>query len=90
MKSKNKLVANWGKVLLAGIPLTGLILAFRFMGWLQPLEWAAYDVFFQLRPLELTDKRIVIVGLEEPEVKLYPISDRTLANLLEKIKAQQP
>ena len=71
--------------------MTGLLLVLRMSGWLQPLEWAAYDFFFQWRPLEAIEPRLVIVGLEEPELeKYYPLTDRTLANLIEKIQRHQP
>lgn len=61
-------------------------------GWLQPFEWAIFDLFFQVRPTEPVDSRIVIVALEESDIKKvgYPVSDRTLANLLNKIKSQKP
>lgn len=74
-----------------GIALTGSLVLLRSLGWLQPLEWAGYDWFFQLRPLEPMEPRIIIVGLGEKEIhQYYPLSDRTLAELIEKIKVQQP
>ena len=91
MKNFQPIIKNWLKVFLGGIPLTTLIFLFRFLGWLSPLELAVYDLFFQLRPLEAKDERIVIVGLEEKDIsKYYPLTDSTLANLLTKIKEQQP
>lgn len=70
----------------------GSIFTIKEAGWLQPFEWAIFDLFFQVRPAEPVDRRIVIVALEESDIKKvgYPVSDRTLANLLTKIKGQKP
>ncbi len=73
--------------------VTGLILGLRFAGLLQPLELAVLDQCFQLRPSEPIDTRIVIVAVEESDIrdtKQWPISDATLAQLLEIIRKQQP
>jgi len=73
--------------------VAGLILGLRLTGGLQLLEWAALDQFFQRRPQEPTDSRIVIVALREEDIKKigqWPISDEILTELLEKIKKQQP
>jgi CHASE2 domain-containing sensor protein/nitrogen-specific signal transduction histidine kinase len=88
-----KIAWNWRGVVFTVPSATGLILAIRLLGWLQPLEWTTLDLFFRLRPLEPTDERIVIVGMEEKDIqklKQWPISDRDLARLIEKIKAQKP
>jgi CHASE2 domain-containing sensor protein len=70
------------------------ILAVRSIGWLQPVEWTALDIYFQLRPQETVDKRIVIVGFEEKDIQILksadPLSDELLAQLLTKIKQQKP
>jgi CHASE2 domain-containing sensor protein len=70
-----------------------VISAMQWLGWFQGLEWAALDRLFQARPLESPDERIVIVGITEADIRKYqkyPFSDDILAELLEKIKAQQP
>ena len=70
------------------------ILAIRALGWMQPVEWTALDIYFQLRPPETVDKRIVIVGFEEKDIQILksadPLSDELLAQLLTKIKQQKP
>jgi PAS domain S-box-containing protein len=87
-------VASKGySVLFTVSAVTGAMLAIRSSGWLQPLEWAALDTYFQLRPQESPDNRILIVGVEESDIQKlgqWPISDRILASLLTKIKAQSP
>jgi CHASE2 domain-containing sensor protein/signal transduction histidine kinase len=71
---------------------TGILLGMRFMGFFQPLELAVYDLFFQWRPSEAIDEHIAIVAINESDIQKFgsPISDETLAKLLEKIKQQQP
>ena len=79
------------------IPIvTGLIFGLRFSGTLQSQEWKALDTFFQLRPPEPRERRIVIVGLNEDDIQTYAssydqvVSDETLAQVLRKIKTYQP
>lgn len=65
----------------------------KSLGWLQSFEWAVFDTFMQLRPKEPLDPRIIIVALTEQDIQKlnqYPVSDRTLAKLLNKIKQQKP
>lgn len=53
----------------------------------------AYDQFVRLRPVQPTDDRIVIVGIDELDLQTlqqYPMDDATLAALLERIKQAQP
>lgn len=73
--------------------VSSLVIGIRLAGWLQPLEWAALDAFFQMRPLETPDEKIIIVGIQESDIqklKQWPISDQVLASLLNKIKQQKP
>lgn len=63
------------------------------MGLLQAIDWVAVDKFFQLRPLEPIDSRIVIVTIDDRDISNigeWPISDHTLSKLLRQIHAQQP
>jgi adenylate cyclase len=73
--------------------VTGLVLAMRFLGLLQLLEWAALDQFFLKRSPEPIDPRIVIVGFNEADIqalKEVPLSDARLATLITAIKQQRP
>jgi adenylate cyclase len=83
---------KWRGVIFVVPTTTVVLLGLRFVGLLQPLELAAYDLFFQWRSPEPTDDRIVIVEINEPDIKKYnsPISDATLAKLLNLIKQQKP
>jgi len=84
---------EWRGVLITAPTVAGLTIALRFAGLFQLLEWSAYDRFFSLRPQEMADERIVIVGVSETDLqtlKQWPIHDDVLTNLHNKIKEQQP
>ncbi len=84
---------EWRGVWITAPVVAGLVIALRLTGGLQILEWAAFDQFFRWRSLEPPDRRIVIVGINESDIERlgqWPPSDRVIAQLLEKIKQQQP
>lgn len=83
---------EWRGVFIAAPSVAGIVILLRFAGLLQLLELSAYDGFFHLRPQESIDDRIAIVGISEEDLREngWPISDRVMANLLEKIKDQNP
>lgn len=69
------------------------VLLLRGLGLLQSSEWTALDQFFQLRPIERYQERITIVAIDEAslqELGSWPVSDGKIAELLERIKADQP
>jgi adenylate cyclase len=60
---------------------------------LQSWEWAALDQFFRWRLPEPTPKHILIVGINESDIRFvgqWPVTDAVLAQLLEKLKASKP
>ena len=65
---------------------------FNSLGWLQISERKLYDFYLRLRPQESQEQNIIIVGLNERDIKKFgfPLDDKTLATLLTKIKAQNP
>ncbi|MEW6496580.1 MAG: adenylate/guanylate cyclase domain-containing protein [Cyanobacteriota bacterium] len=72
---------------------TSLLLGIRQLGWLQPLELAAFDRMVRLRPDEGSDPRLLVVELTEQDIdslKQYPVSDRVLAQVLRKLDQYQP
>lgn len=92
-KKIRQVLGEWRGVLIATPTVAGLIISLRLTGTLQLLEWAALDQFFQLRPFEPADPRIAIVEINEVDIKKagqWPISDRVLAQVIEKIKQQKP
>ncbi|MEB3827923.1 CHASE2 domain-containing protein [Phormidium sp. CCY1219] len=92
-KLKHQLVGEWRFIWFAASCVAVGIIALRWTGALQLLEWSALDLFFRMRPLEPKEDRIVIVGVSESDLQQlgqWPISDAIIAELLEKLKQQQP
>ena len=87
-----KIIWKLRGVLIVVPATTGILLGLRFAGVLQPLELALYDLFFQWRPSEAKDERIVIVAINETDIQKFgsPIPDETLIKLLNLIRQQQP
>ncbi len=84
---------QWYGVWITAPSVTGLVILLRFIGLLQFWEWATYDQYMRMRPLETPDNRIVIVGINEDDVRavgqpIFP--DAVYAKLLNKIKAMEP
>ena len=85
--------AIWRVGALPGIAVIGLVVFARLTGSLQGLEWTAFDHFLRWRPAEPIDRRIVIVGINEADIRRagsYPIPDRNIAALLRKLQTYQP
>lgn len=81
------------KIWRVGLTAIAFISFLRLVGSLQFLEWAAFDTLMRLRPQESIDDRILIVGINENDInqiKAYPIPDRDIAALLNKLKTYQP
>jgi adenylate cyclase len=86
-------VWDWRGVWMTAPGVAILVVALRFAGVLQPLEWLALDALFQLRPLESQDKRVAIVGITEADINSlgqWPISDAVLAEAIAKLKQHEP
>jgi len=93
--SKEILILRIGA--LPGIAIIGLVIIARLTGSMQSLEWLVFDNFLRLRPQEPIDKRIVIVGINEDDIRSRkdqpidsPISDHDLAKLLMKLHTYSP
>lgn len=84
---------QWRRIL-AIAPTVGItLIVLRAIGLFQMLELSLFDRWFNWRPLEDPDRRIAIVGITESDLRqvgTWPIPDRLLAQLLNKIKAQNP
>jgi CHASE2 domain-containing sensor protein len=86
-------IAIWRVGVLPGIAVLGLVIIARLTGTLQFLEWLALDSFLRLRPSEPVDERIVIVGINEADIRSvggYPIPDREIATLLRILQTYSP
>jgi adenylate cyclase len=79
--------------LVIGLGVAGSVIGIQLTGGLQLLEWASLDTWFRLRPPELGKSRVVIVTIAESDISQlgqWPLSDTTLATLLQKLQQQQP
>ncbi|XGV98354.1 MAG: CHASE2 domain-containing protein [Leptolyngbya sp. BL-A-14] len=75
------------------------IAAGRFIGFFQPLELQAFDHLMRLRPRELPDPRLLIVGINDDDLRddrrvhkdgMGSVSDAALDRLLEKLAQSHP
>ncbi len=76
-----------------GMAILGFVIAIRALGHFQALEWLAFDTFLRLRPSESIDERVVIVGINEADIRsigTYPIPDREIASLLRTLQTYKP
>ena len=81
-----------GRLGLAALGVGGCVIILRLTGFLQILEWAALDHFIRLRALEPVDNRIILVTLDEIDLRRvgqWPISDQVMADLLKQIQKCQ-
>lgn len=79
--------------LLPGMAIFGFVIAIRALGYFQALEWLAFDTFLRLRPSESIDERVVIVGINEADIRsigAYPMPDREIASLLRTLQTYKP
>ncbi|MBE7384728.1 MAG: CHASE2 domain-containing protein [Leptolyngbya sp. SIO1E4] len=75
------------------IIVTGVIVALRLLGILQPVELAAYDYLMRSRPAETVDSRILIVEVTQTDLDAlggYPLADAVLAETVEVLQALRP
>ncbi len=89
----NEELIKFCRYLLVAPAVALLVIALRSLGVLQLLEWAAYDQLMRLRAVEPLDPRIVVVTVDESDLQQvgqWPVPDRELAQLLTKLKQQQP
>ena len=56
---------QWRGVVIAAPSVACVLIALRLTGSLQPLELAALDQFFRMRPQSFSENRIVIVEINE-------------------------
>ncbi len=83
---------RWRGMFIVVPSVTATVLLLRVVGLLELVELTAMDQFFQLRPEEAVDARIVIVEMNEPDVQKLgeTLSDWQMVRLLNIIKQQQP
>ena len=80
-------------VFLITLGISGLTIALSYLKIFQSWEWSVYDAWFRLRSTEATEKRIVVVTINESDIgKIgrWPISDLTLSQAIALVRQQQP
>lgn len=88
-----ELAEKWSPVSIAAPSVAVLIVGMRSVGLLQLGEWEVWDNYWRWRPLEPKDPHIVIVTIDEPDIKhvgQWPMTDGQLAQLIKNIKEQEP
>jgi CHASE2 domain-containing sensor protein/two-component sensor histidine kinase len=86
-------LAIWGRRLLPGMTVLGLVVLARLLGLFQSLEWRALDTFLRLRPAEPLDERVLIVAIDDASIQqigTYPLPDQVVAELLQTLAQYQP
>ena len=86
-------IKKLGGVLTIPPCVAGLVIAGSLTGIYQTLEWSVFDQWLRTRTSEARDSRIVVVEVGESDISelgQWPMSDRTMAELLSEIKQQQP
>ncbi|MGQ4649535.1 CHASE2 domain-containing protein [Lyngbya aestuarii] len=84
---------RWQNLLVGSILITGLVMGIRLLGGLQPAELWAFDQLMRLRPDPGLDSRLLVVKVTEQDIQKqsqYPLSDRTMEQLLKKLQQHQP
>lgn len=84
---------GWLAALITAPAVAGLVIGIQLTGFFQLLEWATYDLFFRLRPLESVDNRLLIITIDESDInylKQWPLSDASLAQLVKILNQYQP
>ena len=69
------------------------VLGLRILGAFEPFELFLLDAFFKLRPSEATDPRIVVITIDETDLRQlarWPLTDRELAKVLDHVRSHQP
>lgn len=83
---------RWQKVLGISLVVTGLVMGMRSLGILQKWELETYDRLLRQRPSETADSRLLLVGVNEEDLRQYnhPLPDNVLVQLIEKLEQHQP
>ncbi|MEL4896483.1 EAL domain-containing protein [Crocosphaera sp. Alani8] len=83
----------WYSILLSTLLVAVGIIAVRQTGKLQFLELVAYDQMVRLSSRESSDPRLLIVGVDEADIKeqnQWPLSDEVIAKLLNQLQRYSP
>lgn len=86
---------HWGgkRVLLTSLGVASCVVGIRLAGLLQGWELTGLDLLLRVRPPEPPDDRIIVVSIDEHDLRqagAFPISDDQMAELLKKLTAAKP
>ncbi|MGA7935356.1 MAG: CHASE2 domain-containing protein [Kovacikia sp.] len=93
IQPRNRVLLASLSIGIASLAITGLVLGMRQLGWLQPLEVAMFDRMMQISSDPGLDPRLLVVGITDTDIqaqKQFPLSDRTIAQILKILKSYQP
>lgn len=88
-----ELLWQWRGFLITTPLISILVIVLRSFGLLQPIELSIYDQFIRWKPEQEKDSAVVIVGIDEADVRkignpIFP--DQVYANVIENLQSQQP
>lgn len=86
-------VQRWKHVLLTLLSVAGVAIVASSFGLFQHQEQSMLDLYFRWRPAEPTDPRIVLVTIDDSDVRRvgrWPLPDATIADLLDIVSSQHP
>ncbi|MBW4474328.1 MAG: CHASE2 domain-containing protein [Stenomitos rutilans HA7619-LM2] len=86
-------VLKTSRVLLTASGVASCVIMLRLAGVWQPSELGSLDLLFNLRPIEPIDRRVVVIGIDEADLRRvgkWPIPDRVMGRLLTKLQSYQP
>ncbi len=92
IKNIKNILWKWRGIAIAAPTISIVVIGLRLMGALESGELAMFDQFVRWRSPEPADNRIVIIGIDEADVRQYswPLDDALLTKLLNKVKQQKP
>ncbi|MGB7443234.1 MAG: CHASE2 domain-containing protein [Coleofasciculaceae cyanobacterium] len=92
LKIKGKLKL-WREIILPGFTLVGLLIIMRLAGFFEVFELMVFDDSLRRRPPEAVDQRVVIVGIDEDDLKAvggFPVPNKQLAEILKILHKHEP
>ncbi len=89
----SKLQQQWRSIFLIAPTVTFCVIALKYTGGLQLLEWALLDQFFNWRPAETVEDRLLIITVDEEDIAKvgqWPLSDALVAEVIQTIDRHNP
>ncbi|MBE9117185.1 adenylate/guanylate cyclase domain-containing protein [Lusitaniella coriacea LEGE 07157] len=86
-------VWSWRGVWITAPSIAIAVILLRLTGALQAWEWSLFDLYTRSRPQLPRDERVVIVGVDENDLREIGqafVPDRVYARVIEKLKAMNP